>query len=385
MNELIFKEIADYFGVNVKTVKGTWMHRYKNELIKSGAISMVRTGRKENIVGINKDRFIEVMSKKLNNKRQSDGMAKVIGVANSKGGTGKTTLSNTIASYYANEGYKVLIIDLDPQASQTILLGQEPEQFEGTSHDITRMFNEFQVEPIEIKENLHLMPSNKTLADASESGKPFREIALRNMLRGEYGESYLDKYDIIIIDPPASNGILMTATLIASDYIIIPARLSFLDETGLRTFTQTLYKTLKNVNKRMRMLGIVPMEFERNAVEHLHTIKSFAGYVPNELIGDRISEELKSKLLEVGEYSYYDDLKILETYGLVLPPRDNFILPAIPKRQAWVKAMSMGLSIFDYIESIEPRLLEDEIYKNIINLMENISDTLKLPVLETNH
>lgn len=375
--EEILKNIANHFNVSISTVQKSWLHRYKNELKNKGIITTERRGGKEIIKNINEKEFIKYFSQKFGGIEMEE-KAKVIGVANTKGGTGKTTLSNAIATYYSKQRLKTLVIDLDPQASQTLLFGINPDETINTSHDITNIFNGQEIIPLEITENLHIIPSNKLLIEYVESGKPFKELAVDKAIRGNRKIKGLEKdYDIIILDPPATNGVLMVATLIASDYIITPARLSFVDETGLRVFAQVLADVLENTRKNIKMLGIVPVEYEKNSIEHLITIKGIAGYLPENLMKEKLNKQIKEELLKE-DFGFYDILQELEEIGLELPKREDFILPPMPKRQAWSKAMGQGVSIWDYIENYENRLKEDYLYNNLNELMENISKELRL-------
>jgi chromosome partitioning protein len=375
--EEILRNIANYFNVSTSTVQKSWLHRYKNELKKHGIITTEKRGGKEIIKNIDEYEFIKYFSQKFGGT-DMESKAKVIGVANTKGGTGKTTLSNAIATYYSKQGLKTLVIDLDPQASQTLLFGINPDETINTPYDITNIFNDQEVIPLEIEQNLHIIPSNKTLIQYVESGKPFKELAVERAIKGSRRKRGLDEsYDVIILDPPATNGVLMVATLIASDYIITPARLSFVDETGLRVFAQVLADVLENTRKNIKMIGIVPVEYEKNSIEHLITIKGISGYIPEDFMKDKLNKEIKEEILKK-DYGFYDILLELEEIGLELPDRENFILPPMPKRQAWSKAMGQGVSIWDYIENYESRLKEDYLYKNLNKLMEMISKELKL-------
>ena len=304
--------------------------------------------------------------------------AKVLSVANTKGGTGKTTLSNTIGTFFSKKGLKVLIIDLDPQASQTLLFGINPDELIGTEFDITHIYKDKVIKPLKIEENLHLIPSNKTLIEVAENGKAFKELAVEKMIKGSRKFKGLNtEYDLIIIDPPATNGTLMISTLIASDVILTPTRLSYVDETGLRIFAQVLAEVLENTNKNIKLIGIVPIEFEKNVIEHLLTIKGIAGYVPENMFSPKLSSKIKEELKEK-EQGLYDILLELEDIGLELPERKKFVLPPMPKRQAWSKAMGQGISIWDYIENVESRLKEDSLYYNLQSLMKIIAKELKL-------
>lgn len=160
---------------------------------------------------------------------------KVYSLINQKGGVAKTTSTYNISRKLAEKGNRVLMVDMDPQASLTISTGIEPEELDKTIADVMISFNGRKKENIsntiiQIEENLHLVPSiiDLTAADNLLHNEMSRESILKRALR-----SVRDYYDYCLIDcPPALNQLSINA-LVAANYCIIPVACEYLAFRGL--------------------------------------------------------------------------------------------------------------------------------------------------------
>lgn len=208
-------------------------------------------------------------------------MAKIIGVVNQKGGTGKTTTATNLAAFLAALGKYVLLVDLDPQANATSGLGFEPEALDKTLyHALT---DEADPEEAVKKTNLFgydLMPSHGDLAGAAIElvNMAEREFKLYNLLH-----RVRTNYDYIIIDCPPSLGLLTINGLTAADEIIVPVQCEYYALEGLGQLLKTVNLIQDNLGRDLRIKGaLLTMHDKRNKLSRqvakeicLH----FPGYV----------------------------------------------------------------------------------------------------------
>ncbi len=198
--------------------------------------------------------------------------AKVIAVANQKGGVGKTTTSLSLAAALVRLGRKTLVMDLDPHACASIHLAFYPENLEHTIHDV------FKAEPGDDTAPLWEAMIRPTGENGQGPGFDFVPASIRLSelemdLKSRPGRGnilkqalppVLDRYEYVIIDCPPHVGVLLVNSLVASDLVIIPIQTDFLALHGLRLIFDTM-RTLNKVLPRPIDFKALPTMFDRRA------------------------------------------------------------------------------------------------------------------------
>jgi len=180
-------------------------------------------------------------------------LAKIISIANQKGGVGKTTTSINVSSLIAAAEKKTLLVDIDPQANSSSGLGfsnQNPSSYEV-------LIGEKKIE--EVIENtfmpfMDLLPSNINLVGAEIEMIDFPER--ETILKKAFNE-IKDKYDFIIIDCPPSLGLLTLNALTASDSVLIPVQCEYFALEGLGQLLNTINIVKQHYNKNLSIEGVL--------------------------------------------------------------------------------------------------------------------------------
>ncbi|HEU0032898.1 MAG TPA: AAA family ATPase [Kofleriaceae bacterium] len=187
-------------------------------------------------------------------------MTRIVAVANQKGGVGKTTTAINIAASVASRGYRVLLVDFDPQGNASSGVGYPRDRIELSIYDalVGDVAMEDVVRPTEIT-TLFLVPATTDLVGAEIEliSAERRERFLADALA-----SVADQYDYIVIDCPPSLGLLTLNALVAADGVIVPMQAEYFALEGLSALTSTIDKVRAAYNPHLEIDGVLFTMFD---------------------------------------------------------------------------------------------------------------------------
>ncbi|TXR53213.1 ParA family protein [Reinekea thalattae] len=199
-------------------------------------------------------------------------------VANQKGGVGKTTSTVSIGALLAEQGYRVLLFDLDPQGSLTSYFGLDPDEVSPSAYDLFMHQGNIKadlVKPILVDtpvEGMKIIPASTALAtlERNASKQDGRGLVVSKTLA-----SLWDDFDFAIIDTPPLLGVLLINSLAACQKLLVPVQTEFLAIKGLERMVNTIQMVMKSQRREMDYM-VIPTMFDRRtqaSVKSLHTLR----------------------------------------------------------------------------------------------------------------
>src|SRR5947207_12250937 len=195
-------------------------------------------------------------------------MARVISFANQKGGVAKTTTTLNVGVAFAEQGLKVLLVDLDPEVNLTMSQGMNPNSIEKSMFDVL-------VHRLPIQDVIHHAEVDLAVSSIDLAGA---ELALSSMIGRERAlEKALaevkDNYNYVLIDTPPSLGLLTINALVASSGVIVPVQCEYLSLRGLVQLENTLSMIRENLNPTVEIQGILATMFDRRLLHSREAVE----------------------------------------------------------------------------------------------------------------
>jgi chromosome partitioning protein len=224
--------------------------------------------------------------------------ARVIAVANQKGGVGKTTTCVNLAAAFATMKYPVLLIDLDPQGNATTGCGIDPYRLHVSACEVLlaeRSIEETMLRPEGLE--FDLLPSNGdlTAAEVALLQQDEREFALKRAL-----QPLLNRYAWIFIDCPPSLNMLTLNALSAADSVLIPVQCEYYALEGLTGLLNTIEQIRVSVNPRLKIEGLL-----RTMYDGRNNLASAVSDQLTDNFGERVYRTLVPRNIRVAEAPSY--------------------------------------------------------------------------------
>ncbi|MBR3308606.1 MAG: ParA family protein [Lachnospiraceae bacterium] len=202
-------------------------------------------------------------------------MGRIIAVANQKGGVGKTTTTVNLSAALAEEGRKVLLVDLDPQGNATSGVGVDKRSVEPTVYELFTGSATFEQCLIKTEyDNLYVLPANINLSGAEIDliDQEDREYYLQEIF-----DEVKDRFDYILIDCPPSLNMLTVNALTAADSVLVPIQCEYYALEGLSQLIHTINLVKKKLNPALEMEGVVFTMYDARTKLSMQVVENVKG------------------------------------------------------------------------------------------------------------
>jgi chromosome partitioning protein len=224
--------------------------------------------------------------------------ARIIAFTNQKGGVGKTTSTVNTGVILARRGFRVLLVDLDPQGNSTSSVGIDKNDMSSTTVNVL-LDNQPVAECViqDVRPGLDVLPATPILATAEVElvGIPHREHILARALQ-MVGESY----DLALIDCPPSLGLLTVNALTASHSIVIPIQSEFLALEGVGQLLQTVDLVKRHLNPSLDVLGVLMTMYDGRTRLSGHVVQEVRKY-----FSERVFDTIVPRSVRLAEAPSY--------------------------------------------------------------------------------
>ena len=218
-------------------------------------------------------------------------MARVLALANQKGGVAKTTSTLNLGVALVELGYRVLGVDMDPQGNLTMSQGLNPDEIHPSMFNV--LVQGVDIRDVVYRREIDLAASSIDLAGADMA---LASVIGRERVLSKALMTVRDEYEFILIDTPPSLGLLTINSLTAADGVIVPVQCEYLSLRGLAQLERTMELVRENLNPGVHIAGILPTMYDSRTIHGNEAID-----ILRESFGDLVFQTVVRKTIKFAE------------------------------------------------------------------------------------